>query len=158
MLVRSRGKLPYPVSGGSIVEQFGTHKHPLYPTIVVENKGINIAVDNNAEIRSIFDGEVVRVFFIQGLNNSIMLRHGEYISVYSGLTVVSVEKGDKVSTGTKLGQISNTVSTPTLHFELHKGKTPLNPEQWLRKYGLFRKIKNNDIWNYFFLVKIVSLR
>ena len=131
--VKNKGKLPRPVKGGLIVEKFGTHRHPLYPTITVENKGINIALEDNEDIRSIFKGVVVRVFFIQGLNNSIMVRHGDYITVYSGITVVNVQKDDIVDTGDILGKIANAKETPILHFELHKGKVAQNPELWLRK-------------------------
>ncbi len=128
----NKGKLPHPVQRGTIVEQFGTHRHPLYPTIMVENKGINVTADAGSQVRSIFNGEVVRVFFLQGLNNSVMVRHGDYISVYSGLTTVSVEKGDRVLTGQSLGRLADSGSTATLHFELHKGKVAQNPESWLR--------------------------
>ncbi len=128
----NEGKLPMPVRNGTIVEQFGTHRHPLYPSIVIENKGINIAIENNTVVNSVFNGEVARVFFIQGLNNSVMIRHGEYLTVYSGLTVVSVQKGDKITTGQAIGKISDDKNSATLHFEVYKGKTALNPENWLR--------------------------
>ena len=131
--VQNKGKLPRPVDGGLIIEKFGTHRHPLYPTIMVDNRGVNIAVDNNTTVKAVFRGVVTRVFFIQGLNNSVMVRHGDYITVYSGITVVNVKKDDVIDTGDLLGKISNTTETPMLHFELHKGKIAQNPEIWIRK-------------------------
>lgn len=128
---KNKGKLPSPVKGGVITEKYGVHKHPLYPSILVDNKGVNFAVPINSTVTSVFNGVVTRVFFLQGLNNSVMVRHGDFITVYSGLTLVNVKNGDIVTTGEVLGKTMD-ISSPSIHFEIHKGKTALNPEQWLK--------------------------
>lgn len=130
----NKGKLPLPVDGGTVVEQFGTHKHPLYPSLVVTNNGVDIAFPRGGAVKSVFNGVVVKVFFLQGLNNSIIVRHGEYLTVYSGLDVVYVKTGDAVKTGQTLGKITDTPGRDNalLHFELLKGLVNYDPEEWLR--------------------------
>ena len=130
-----KGKLPYPVTGGVIVDHFGVHPHPTQPRLTVNNKGINIATKRGASVYCVFEGVVTRVLFINGLNNCVMVRHGEYYTVYSNLASVSVKNGDIVALDQKLGSLSNGDNSDeyTLHFELWKGTDYLNPEQWLAK-------------------------
>ncbi len=126
-----KSKLPAPTDKGVIVERFGKHPHPVQKNLVVENKGLNYQVSRNSQVKAVFNGVVTKVFFFQGLNNSVMIRHGEYYTTYSGLTKVDVEVGDEVKIGEVLGTINS--STQILHFELWKGTTNLNPELWLTK-------------------------
>lgn len=132
---QNMGKLPYPVSGGVIVDRYGTHAHPTQKGLMVNNKGVNIAAEKGAYVRAVFDGEVARVFFFQGLNNSVMIRHGNYITVYSNLETVNVKAGDKVSTNEVIGKIysGNDSENYMLHFEIWKETQNLNPESWLRR-------------------------
>ncbi|MBO5902530.1 MAG: peptidoglycan DD-metalloendopeptidase family protein [Tidjanibacter sp.] len=132
---QNKGKLPYPVTGGVIVDHFGVHPHPTQPRLTVNNKGINIAAKRGASVYCVFEGVVTRVLFINGLNNCVMVRHGEYYTVYSNLASVSVKNGDIVALDQKLGTLSNGDNSDeyTLHFELWKGTDYLNPEQWLAK-------------------------
>lgn len=132
---QNKGKLPYPVTGGVIVDHFGVHPHPTQPRLTVNNKGINIAAKRGASVYCVFEGVVTRVLFINGLNNCVMVRHGEYYTVYSNLASVSVKNGDVVALDQKLGTLSNGDNSDeyTLHFELWKGTDYLNPEQWLAK-------------------------
>lgn len=125
-----KGLLRSPSENGIVIEGFGTHPHPIQKTLSVENKGINIQVPENSKIRCIADGVVTKIFFFQGLNNSVMVRHGDYITTYSGLTDVTVTVGDILSAGQSIGSISG--SNCTLHFELWKGTVNLNPESWLK--------------------------
>lgn len=131
---KNKGILPSPVDGGTVIEAFGTHKHPLYPTLVVNNNGIDIAIKSGSSVKAVFDGVVTKIFVFQGLNTSVMVRHGDYITAYSGLDVVSVKSGDTVKTGTVIGKINATAqnNNAVLHFELWKGVVPQNPESWLR--------------------------
>lgn len=131
---QNRGKLPYPVSGGVIIDRFGRHAHPTQKDVLVNNTGVNMAAPRGAEVRSVFDGTVVRIFFYQGLNNNVMVRHGNYLTVYSNLADVSVKKGDKVKLGQRLGALpaGNDDSEHVLHFEVWKETENLNPENWLR--------------------------
>lgn len=132
---QNKGKLPYPVTGGVIVDHFGVHPHPTQPRLTVNNKGINIAAKRGASVYCVFEGVVTRVLFINGLNNCVMVRHGEYYTVYSNLASVSVKNGDVVALDQKLGSLSSGDNSDeyTLHFELWKGTDYLNPEQWLAK-------------------------
>ena len=132
---QNQGKLPYPVSEGVIVDTYGIHPHPTVKGLMVNNKGVNIAGGRGASVRSVFEGEVSRIFFFQGLNNSVMVRHGNYITVYSNLATVSVKKGDKVSLGQELGRLSSGDDSEehVLHFEIWKETTNLNPGSWLRR-------------------------
>ncbi|MBQ5613630.1 MAG: M23 family metallopeptidase, partial [Tidjanibacter sp.] len=113
----------------------GVHPHPTQPRLTVNNKGINIAAKRGASVYCVFEGMVTRVLFINGLNNCVMVRHGEYYTVYSNLASVSVKNGDVVALDQKLGTLSNGDNSDeyTLHFELWKGTDYLNPEQWLAK-------------------------
>ena len=99
--------------------------------VKLDNKGIDIKGKAGAKARAIFDGEVSAIFKYNGLNN-VLVRHGNYISVYCNLSSVSVSKGSKVKTRTELGTIHQDASGNTvLHFQLRKETTKLNPEIWL---------------------------
>lgn len=125
----NRGKLPSPVGGGVVVDRFGTHNHPTQANIKVTNNGINIACQSGSSVRSVFDGEVKRMFLVPGMGNSIIVRHGKFLTVYSNLSSVSVKIGDRVKTGQTLGSISGSESV--LHFEIWNETTMLNPESWI---------------------------
>lgn len=126
-----QGKLIWPTEKGVISERFGKHAHPLQSNLTVDNKGLNFQVPNNSPIKAVFAGVVTKIFFFQGINNSIMIKHGDYYTTYSGLTDVNVSVGDTVILGQEIGSIKG--SNLTLHFELWKGTQNLNPELWLRK-------------------------
>lgn len=130
---QNMGKLPYPVRG-VIIDQYGVHAHPTQKGLTVNNKGINIAAESGAEVRCVFEGVVTRIFFFQGLNNSVMIRHGNYITVYSNLASVSVKTGEKVAINQVLGRLSSEGDSDEhmLHFEIWKETTNLNPSLWLR--------------------------
>ncbi len=130
---QNRGKLPWPVRGGVIIDRYGVHPHPTQKGVTVDNKGINIAAAKGAEVRSVFEGTVANIFFYQGLNNTVMVRHGDYITVYSNLASVTVKVGDKVSLNETLGRLSSGSDDDeyALHFEVWKQSSNLNPEQWI---------------------------
>lgn len=132
---QNKGKLPYPVRGGVVIDGYGVHEHPTQKGLKINNKGINIAAEGGAEVRCVFEGVVSRIFFFQGLNNSVMVRHGNYITVYSNLASVSVKTGDKVALNQTLGRIASSDDSDEnmLHFEIWKEMTNLNPSLWLRR-------------------------
>ncbi len=129
---QNKGKFPYPVSGGVVIDRYGKHTHPTQKNLTVDNKGINIAAERNAEVRCIFEGTVTRVIFINGLNNCVMIQHGEYFTVYSNLASVQVKNGDRVTANQAIGRIPDTADSNDyfLHFEIWKNTANLNPEQW----------------------------
>ncbi len=132
---QNKGKLPYPVQGGVIVDRYGVHEHATQKGLMVNNKGVNIAAERAASVRSVFEGEVSRIFFFQGLNNSVIIRHGNYLTVYSNLGSVSVKNGDKVSLNQVIGKLADSSNEDdcVLHFEIWQETTNLNPESWLRR-------------------------
>ncbi len=130
---QNKGKMLMPVNGGVIIERFGKHQHPTQKHITVVNKGLNIAAPKGSEVFAVFEGEVARVMFISGLNNCVMLRHGDYFTIYSNLATVCVKAGDKVATNAKLGTISagDNPDEYQLHFEVWFHTINQDPEKWL---------------------------
>lgn len=131
----NKGKLPWPVEKGSIASSFGEHPHPELKGIVVKNNGVDIRSAANSQARAVFDGEVSGVITIPGANSAIIIRHGEYLSVYSNLESVFVKKGDKVTTRQKIGNVyTDTDENVTeLHLEIWKGTVKLDPSGWLAR-------------------------
>jgi septal ring factor EnvC (AmiA/AmiB activator) len=131
---QNQRRIPWPVEKGIIVEKFGIHPHPVLSNITVNNNGVNIATDAGAKARAVFNGEVNRVFGIPGGNTAVILRHGQYLTVYSNLVEVSVRKGDRVSLRQNLGTIfsdSDDGNKTILKFQIWKENQKLNPEDWL---------------------------
>ena len=124
----NRGRLPMPVVGSyKIVSHFGQYNVEGLQNVRLDNKGINILGQPGAKVRSIFDGEVTAVFSLAG-TTGVMVRHGNYISVYCNLGSVSVRKGQHVSTRQVLGTVG---AENILQFQLRRETAKLNPEAWL---------------------------
>jgi septal ring factor EnvC (AmiA/AmiB activator) len=126
----NRGKLPRPVNG-VITSKFGKHRHPVIKTILIENSGIDIKTKPNTKVISCFKGEVKKIFAVPGKNKAIIIRHGEYLTVYSNLKGLIVKVGDKVKSGQKIGQVVANNGVASLHFEIWKEMKKLNPENWI---------------------------
>lgn len=131
----NKSKLPWPVIKGIISERFGVHPHPLMPNIDVNNNGVDITTSNGALARAVFDGEVKAVVNMPGSGQFILVRHGEFLTIYSNLQEVYVKVGDKVKTKQNIGIIllDDEDSKTVLHFEIWKGQAKLDPEAWLSK-------------------------
>ena len=131
----NRGKLPYPVTGRyTVVATFGEQQHSELKYVRTSNSGIDIQTAPSADARAVFNGVVTRVFVVPGYNNSVIVRHGNYLTVYSNLSQVYVKAGDAVSTRQALGKIYSDPEegqATILHFQLWKEKTKLNPLPWL---------------------------
>lgn len=132
---QNKGLLPYPVRGGVIVDRYGVHPHATQKGLMVNNKGVNIASGSGAEVRAVFEGDITQIVFVQGLNNTVIIRHGNYLTTYSNLASVNVKMGDKVTLNQVIGRLSNSDDSDdcVLHFEIWKETENLNPEQWLRR-------------------------
>ena len=129
----NKGRLPWPADG-PVVEGFGQHNHPVYTTLVMPaNNGVNIGLSADAEILSVYDGEVKRVIVMPGYGRCVLVGHGTYFTFYCKLRDVAVKSGDKVKTGQLLGHVDTIDGQTQLHFEVWKEKTPEDPETWLRK-------------------------
>jgi septal ring factor EnvC (AmiA/AmiB activator) len=132
----NQGKLPYPLKGNyKIVGNFGVHQHSELTHVTTNNNGIDIETTAGNEARTVFEGIVSRVFVLPGYNNSIIVRHGNYLTLYSYIDQVYVKQGDKVTTGQALGKIFTDKATNStlLHFEIWKEQTKLDPTKWIIK-------------------------
>lgn len=127
----NKGRLPWPVEKGFISSAFGNHPHPVLKGITTNNNGIDISTDKGATARAIFDGEVSGVVTIPGAGQAVIIRHGEYLTVYSNLGSVSVSKGSKVKAKQSIGTVMEGDDGAELHLEVWKNKTKLNPASWL---------------------------
>jgi len=132
-----QGQLPYPVSlPGTIVVHYGEQKFQELKHVQNNSKGIDIQTKPGAYALAIYNGTVSKVFALPGFNNSVIVRHGNYLSVYANLATISVKAGDKVKTGQSIGKIyvdSQQNDQTIMHFQLWKDTQRLNPEVWLHK-------------------------
>lgn len=128
----NKSKFPWPVKG-FISMGFGRQKHPLLKGIYVDNSGINIQTADDEKVKSIFEGEVRMVAFTPLLGNTVIIIHGEYFTVYSGLKEVYVKRGQKVNLSQEIGEVlSNSEGISELRFQIRKNTTALDPQLWLR--------------------------
>ncbi|MDY0343137.1 MAG: peptidoglycan DD-metalloendopeptidase family protein [Lentimicrobium sp.] len=130
----NKGRLPWPTERGVIAETFGEHSHPVLKGIKTKNNGIDISTEKGSVARAIFDGQVTSTMTLPNYNNVVIVRHGEFLTVYSNLDQVFVKKGDKITTKQQIGVISTDDSGRTrMHFELWQGKNLQNPENWIMR-------------------------
>ncbi len=129
----NRGKLPWPTSKGMIVRSFGKQNHDVFTGVETYNNGIDIATEQNSKVRAIFDGVVSRIFLIKGKGKSVLINHGEYFTVYSGLKQVLVKQGEEVLLNETIGVVytQETEGITELHFEIWQGYNKKDPSKWL---------------------------
>lgn len=132
----NKGKLYWPVEKGYITDHFGTHPHPVYTKVMVNNTGIDIQTTPNATVKAVFEGTVSAVMDVEGVK-CIIVQHGNYFSVYNNLASTSIGKGAHVSTNQAIGNVANNDDgDPVIKFQIwksggKKSSTNLNPESWL---------------------------
>ena len=126
----SRGSLPWPVTNGIIIEDFGNHTYGR--NVTTENNGVDIKTAPGSAVRAVFAGEVAAVQNFAG-SYAVLIRHGEYFTVYSNLKSVNVSRGQKVTLKQNIGSVITDAvdGTTEVHFEVRKGATPMNPASWL---------------------------
>jgi len=133
----NKGKLPFPLKGNfKIVGYFGIHQHKELSKITTNNNGIDIETTPGNEAKAIFNGVVSRVFTLPGYINSIILRHGNYLTLYCNLEQVYIKQGDTVKTGQAIGKIytdNEKGNSTLLHFEIWKEQTKLDPLLWIKQ-------------------------
>lgn len=133
----NRGRLPAPVNRKyTIVSYFGEQQHQELKYVRTNNNGIDLQVAPGTDAQAVFNGVVTRVFVVPGYNNSVIVRHGNYLTVYSNLSQVYVKQGDKVSTRQALGKVFTDTedgNSTILHFQLWKERTKLNPAPWISR-------------------------
>lgn len=133
----NRGKLPWPVEKGTIIEGFGKNPHPTLTNVFTNNNGIDISAPKNAQVRAVFEGEVTSVLNIPGAGKVVIVKHGNYRTVYSNLQNAYVSKGSKITTKQVIGSLLSKEgqSVSTVHFEIHQvigsAVNSLNPSLWI---------------------------
>jgi septal ring factor EnvC (AmiA/AmiB activator) len=129
-----KNRLPWPVNNGYISEGFGTHQHPTLKAIRTTNNGVNIACKKQTQVKCVFKGKIKAIFEVSGMEKIILVKHGEYFTVYAKLQDVQVKIGQEINAGDVLATVyTNDFEQKTeLHFEIFKLKQALNPEAWLR--------------------------
>ncbi len=132
----NKGGLPWPTDEGIVTGYFGEHPHPVLNGIVIQNNGIDILTTENAEVRAIFEGEIRRVVEIPGSSNAVLIRHGDYLTVYSNLNEVFVKTGQMVSTNEVIGRVytdADNGEKSILHLEIWEKESKMDPMEWLSK-------------------------
>ena len=130
---KNRGKLPWPVEKGIVTSSFGKHPHPVAKDVIVNNNGIDIASEKGGSARAVFNGEVSRVIRIPYGNKAVLIRHGNYFTVYDNLVQVYVKEGDRIKTKQEIGLIFTDPKDgrTQLHFEIWLADKVQNPKPWL---------------------------
>ena len=132
----NKGNLLFPVSTSyKIVKPFGRQRHPELKHVETDNGGIDIETSRGASARAVFEGKVSVIFQTDGFNTVVMLRHGNYLTVYVNIAESFVKTGDVVKAGQPIGRIFSDPDDDNrtiLHFEIRKEKTKLNPEFWVK--------------------------
>ncbi len=131
----NKGKLPWPAERGIITGSFGEHQHPVLSHIKTQNNGIDITTSKGAAARAVFDGVVTNVLTIPSLNNVVIIKHGDFLTVYANLDQVLVSKGDRVTIKQPVGIIHSDEeqARSKLNFQIWKGKELLDPELWIAR-------------------------
>lgn len=130
----NKGRLAWPVERGFISQKFGRHNHPVLAGVVVENRGVDIQTAQGSAARAIFEGKVLTVATVPGMNNIVMIQHGEYFTVYAKLKTVSVQPGQTVKLKDTIGTVyTDSDGTTELQFQVWKNSSNMNPETWIMK-------------------------
>lgn len=131
----NKGRLPWPVEKGMISGHFGKQRHPVYPQVTIDNKGIYLQTVSGTKARAVYKGEVTSCFLVGG-TYAVIIQHGNYRTVYSNLSVLSVKQGDKVEAKQEIGTIFTDAEQDQkteLYFQIYKDRNLLNPELWIAK-------------------------
>ncbi|KJD34145.1 peptidase M23 [Tamlana nanhaiensis] len=131
----NRGKLPWPVDNGYVSLGYGTQRHPIDKSLTIKSNGVRITTQKGAQVRAIFNGEVSEILKMRNVNPIVMIRHGNYLSIYKNLSKVYVKVGDKVSTKQAIGEVFTNPSNgeTILSFIISKDSNTQNPASWLYK-------------------------
>jgi len=133
--ISNKGKLPWPVEKGFVRLGYGSQPHPIDRSLIIKSNGVRIATEKGAKARAVFDGEVSEILKMKNVNPIVMIRHGNYLTLYRNLSQVYVKKGDKVKTKQVIGEVFTNPSNgeTILSFTLSKGTATENPASWIYK-------------------------
>ena len=131
--IANKGRLPWPVRKGVVIQKFGTQRHAVVRTTTIKSNGVTIATSNGAKARAVFEGTVLNIVQFQGSNPIVLIQHGNYVTAYKNLASVSVQKGDKVVSKQEIGSIftNPTTQRTSLQFSIFYNTTPKNPADWI---------------------------
>lgn len=128
----NKGKLPWPAEG-PVIDHYGQHYHPVFKNVKLPfNNGMTIGLSKGTAVKAVFNGTVKQIVVMPGYNQCVLVQHGNYFSFYCKLGSVSVKPGEKVKTGQVLGTVDTIAGETALHFQIWEGRSPQNPELWLR--------------------------
>ena len=132
-ILSNKGKLHTPV-WGKVINEYGKRQHPDLPLVTLENNGVDIQTATNASVFAIYEGIIVNIFTIPGIGNAIMIKHGDFYSIYAGLSNIKVINGQKVNTKQTIAQVAkdNATNNYILHFEFWRNKQKENPRHWVK--------------------------
>lgn len=129
----NKGKLPWPLKQGTVIEHYGVNTHPVYKNLrMPQNNGVTFSTSKGATVYSVFDGVVKQIVVMPGYNQCILIQHGTYFTFYCKLGKVNVKPGDKIKRGEALGTLeAEGKNNSTLHFQIWNGTQKQNPENWI---------------------------
>jgi len=129
----NKGRLPWPLEKGIVVQGFGRQRHPVVKTTTIQSNGVTIATAPATQVRAVFEGEVMSVVTFKGSNPSVLIRHGNYITVYKNLGKLYVKKGDKVKSKEAIGEVFTNQQTgkTEIQFSIFNNVKVLNPKGWI---------------------------
>lgn len=131
----NKSRLPWPISKGFVSRKFGKQPHPVIEKVYVNNMGIGLQTSANSPVKSVFNGSITTVAKIPGMGIIIMIKHGEYFTVYAKLKTASVKTGETITTGQEIGTVDTSVDgISEVEFQIWKGKEKLDPEPWLKPH------------------------
>jgi len=130
----NKGKLPWPVTTGRVIEKFGSSRHPTLPNITRHSSGVKIITTKNSDVKAVFNGTISEIQKIKGGNKAVFIKHGNYRTIYQNLKSLYVKKGDKVSTNSPIGKVAvNNEGKSIFRFFLYKDQSKQNPAHWIYK-------------------------
>ncbi|RLD27286.1 MAG: peptidase M23 [Bacteroidetes bacterium] len=131
----NKGRLPWPVEKGVVKVRYGTQRSPIDRSIPIKSNGVRILTNKNEKVRAVFNGTVMSIMTPKNGNNTVLIRHGNYITIYKNLSKIFVEKGDKIITKENIGEVlTNRASGETiLSFVIYKEGKTQNPAHWIYK-------------------------
>lgn len=129
----NKGRLPWPLEKGVVIQGFGRQRHPVVKTTTIQSNGVILATEPSAQVRAVFEGEVMSVIVIKGSNPSVLIRHGNFITLYTNLAKLYVKKGDKVKAKQAIGEVFTNRQTgkTQLQFGIFNNVKALNPKDWV---------------------------
>ena len=129
----NKGRLPWPLEKGVVVQGFGRQRHPVVKTTTIQSNGVILATEPLAQVRAVFEGEVMSVIVIKGSNPSVLIRHGNFITLYTNLAKLYVTKGEKVNAKQDIGEVFTNLQTGKTQFQfgIFNNVNALNPKEWV---------------------------